>query len=129
MDDVHVHAEFTVTHSSKLIKCPSVVTIQRAPAQPEQQANKLRLDLNPIGMGIYPDRLILSSSTDTRVIDVEVDVRLFSQTHMLTACVEAWQEVVQNIPVVNSTEKALAVVATVRDSLLIRCTPAAAAGH
>jgi hypothetical protein len=90
------------------------VTVQKAAAQQnEQHQNELRLDLNPVGTGIYPDRLSLSSSSEVRIIDVEIDARQLGQTHALTAHVQARQEVTQNIPVVNISDKPMTVTAKV----------------
>lgn len=78
------------------------------PGKPEQP-NTLRLSLKPIGTGIYPTRIIMMSHRDVRVVDAEINAQKLGETFQLEFTTPAFQSVVQDIPLINPSEKAMVV--------------------
>ncbi|KAF8055917.1 CFAP47 [Scenedesmus sp. PABB004] len=74
--------------------------------------NVLRLSLRPLGPGVYPARLTLTSAADVRVVDLEVSAQSRGQACVLELECPARQSVVQEVPVVNPGDAALCAVAT-----------------
>lgn len=62
---------------------------------PAPEPNTLRLNLSPIGTGIYPTRIMLTSALDVRVIDVELTAQTMTQTFMLEFNTTARQPIAQ----------------------------------
>jgi hypothetical protein len=109
---------YDVKHASSLIKCGGEARVGDVTAfdnHPDPDTlNQVRLDVNPIGTGLYPDRLTLTSAHDLRIIDVEVSARKLGQSFALNFDVHALQTATQNIPVVNTSDAAMTVTAVVR---------------
>lgn len=105
--------QYTVKHSSSLIKCPDRISISPNghTVKAEDTPNALKLDLTPIGTGIYPDRIMLQSPYDIRIVDVEISAQCLGQTFSLDFKTTARQSVTQTIPLVNSSDKPMAVAA------------------
>lgn len=57
---------------------------------------------------------MLKSQYETRVIDVMINVQELEHTYSLGFCCKARQNVVQQIPLLNSADKAIAILAEVR---------------
>ncbi|GMH42128.1 hypothetical protein BSKO_10047 [Bryopsis sp. KO-2023] len=74
-----------------------------------EQPNTIRVALKPIGTGIYPSRIILTSPYDVRVVDVEISAQKLGETFQLEFKSPAFQTVSQDIPLVNNSEKAMVV--------------------
>ena len=79
--------------------------------------NQVKLEVNPIGTGLYPDRLTLTSAYDMRIIDVEITGRKLGHNYTLTFDTQALQTVQQSIPLINTADSAMTVNATVWTSL------------
>ena len=81
------------------------------PADGEPQGgptpNVLPLTLDPRGPGIYPVRVVLSSEQDIRVVDAEFTVAKLAQQAELEFECPARQQIVQEVPLVNSSDKPL----------------------
>lgn len=75
--------------------------------------NILPITIDPKGPGVYPCRLVLTSTCDVRVIDVEFSAAQTAHIAELDFVCTAFQEIVQDIPLINSSEKPLAVRATI----------------
>jgi hypothetical protein len=118
--------KYSVKHSSSLIKCPSHVHIGDCTAHDadtEQQGlNSLQIEVQPIGTGLYPDRIMLTSTYDLRIIDVEISARELGHTFTLNFHTQARQQTVQQIPLINGSNAPVAVVATVRTPRAIHLT-------
>lgn len=71
--------------------------------------NTLRLVLKPIGTGIYPCRIIMTSYRDVRVVDVEINAQNLGETFALEFVTPAFHSVMQDIPLVNTTDKSIVV--------------------
>lgn len=78
------------------------------------KVNTLCLELKPIGSGLYPDRIMLTSAYDVRIIDVEISARELGRTFSLDFRTHARQTTTQNIPLLNASDTAITVKATVR---------------
>lgn len=76
-------------------------------------SNVVKLDMRPIGIGIYPDRIMLTSAQDVRLVDVEIHVKELEHTYTLAFSAQMKSSLVQQIPLCNSSEKAIAVTAEV----------------
>lgn len=75
---------------------PSPPMHQQHPAGDKQQIkdeNVLKLQLKPLGTGVYPARLTLTSAYDVRVVDVEVTAQSMGQTCTLEMECPARQQV------------------------------------
>jgi len=87
-----------------------IVTGKDAPAtaaggQEKNNYNKLPLELRPAGPGKYESRLILRSSVDIRVLDIEaVITSLGTRAELLFTC-PARQSITQEIPIINRSDK------------------------
>lgn len=68
----------------------------------------------PIGTGLYPDRLVLTSPSDLRVIDIEISARKLGHSYALTFDAQARETVTQDIPLINNSDAAMSVTAKVR---------------
>jgi hypothetical protein len=108
--------KYEVKHSSSLIQCPSEVEIGEVTdiADLTDKLNSLRLELKPIGSGLYPDRIQMTSAYDVRIIDVEISARELSRIFSLDFRTHARQCTTQNIPLLNASDVAVTVKATVR---------------
>ncbi|MEW5300161.1 MAG: hypothetical protein WDW36_003110 [Sanguina aurantia] len=79
--------------------------------------NTIRLQLKPVGVGIYPTRLLLTSPLDTRVVDVELAAQVMTQAFTLEFTTTARQPITQDVPLVNtSTESSMTVGASITGS-------------
>ncbi|EFJ49198.1 hypothetical protein VOLCADRAFT_90100 [Volvox carteri f. nagariensis] len=96
---------------------------QRTPnAMPPPEPNTLRLHLSPIGTGIYPTRIMLTSALDVRVIDVELTAQTMTQNFVLEFSTSARQPITQasragDIPLVNTGETSMTVSATINGAI------------
>ena len=90
-----------------------ITTIGHAAGEVAGEGNVLPLSIEPKGAGVYPCRIVLSSASDVRVLDVEFSAASTAHTAELDFVCTAFQEIVQDIPLINSSEKALAVRATI----------------
>lgn len=110
--------EYAVKHSSSLIVCPSTVSIGDPCvldcAGEWPSLNELTLEVQPIGTGLYPDRIMLTSPYDVRIIDVEISARELGHTYNLTFQTQALQSTTQQVPLINAADTSMAVTATVR---------------
>ena len=82
-------------------------------AEADAGFNLLPVTIEPRGAGVYPCRVVLSSQCDVRVLDLEFSAASGSHTAELDFVCTASQEIVQDIPLVNSSDKSLAVRATI----------------
>lgn len=85
--------EYTLTQTNTLIACPRTLTLNASGAADETSRklangtsakaasaaaavaageNSVALTLKPLGPGVYPSRLLLTSPTDVRIIDLEL---------------------------------------------------------
>jgi hypothetical protein len=64
--------------------------------------NCLKVGLKPIGSGVYPTRLLLTSSVDVRVVDLEVTAQNMTQKFSLEFSCAARQLISQEVPLVNT---------------------------
>jgi len=119
--------QYEVEKSSQYISLPDSFTSQRNPtaaaaskAKPgasdgdspdkkDKATNALPLTLHPRGPGTYPARIVLTSDYDIRVLDVEFHSAKLSQEAELEFECPARQQIVQEVPLVNNSEKALTV--------------------
>ncbi|GFR48569.1 hypothetical protein Agub_g10471, partial [Astrephomene gubernaculifera] len=86
---------------------------QRNPGSlPPPEPNTLRLHLNPIGTGIYPSRIMLTSVLDVRVVDLELTAQTMTQSFVLEFSTCARQAITQDIPLVNTGDTQMTVSAT-----------------
>lgn len=110
---------YTIKHSSSLIKCPDHISISANghSNKPEDTPNSLKLELTPIGTGIYPDRIMFKSPYDIRVVDVEISAQCLGQTFNLDFKTMARVPVTQTIPLVNSSDKPMVIAAKVRSGV------------
>ncbi|KXZ50888.1 hypothetical protein GPECTOR_14g137 [Gonium pectorale] len=83
------------------------------PALPPPEPNTLRLHLSPIGTGIYPTRIMLTSPLDVRVIDLELTAQTMSQSFTLEFVTAARQAITQEIPLVNTGDTPMTVSAAI----------------
>jgi len=123
--------EYTVSQTNGLISCASSIKLSSnalAPAPPAPDAkvvapgratdpappNCLRLALKPMGTGIYPVRIMLTSmdGLDTRVVDVELTCQIMLQQFDLLFEAPTRQTVTQEIPLLNTGEQTMTVVAS-----------------
>eukprot|EP00798_Chlamydomonas_sp_ICE-L_P015727 gene15727-21848_t len=74
----------------------------------EVPQNGLRLTLKPIGTGIYPSRLLLTSNIDTRVIDLELMAQTLTQNFQLEFSIACRQQMSQDVPLVNTSDRMMA---------------------
>lgn len=75
--------------------------------------NCLQLELKPLGSGVYPTRLLLTSALDVRVVDLELTAQTLTQQFSLEFACAARQSITQDVPLVNtSSVQAMAVQAT-----------------
>lgn len=81
-------------------------------AKKPEMPNTLRLSLKPIGTGIYPCRIILTSYRDVRVVDVEINAQNLGETFALEFATPAFHLITQDIPLVNTTDKSIVVQAS-----------------
>ena len=83
------------------------VTSARGPGGKMEEApaprNCLRLGLKPIGSGVYPTRLLLTSSVDVRVVDLEVTAQNMTQKFSLEFSCAARQLITQEVPLINTS--------------------------
>ena len=91
---------YHISQTNTLVTCPDSITLfnrpigsagvggeqpgsPQGPRPPEpaaaSQPNTLRLNLKPIGTGIYPTRVLLTSQYDTRVVDLELTAQTMTQ--------------------------------------------------
>lgn len=103
------------------MQCPRSITIsERLGASGKaSDRNFLQLELKPVGIGLYPDRLLLRSEHETRVLDVMINVRELEHTYTLGFCCKARKGVIQQIPLFNSSDKSACITAEVRSYLYI----------
>lgn len=71
--------------------------------------NTLRLSLKPVGTGIYPTRLLLSSPYDTRVLDLELTAQVMLQQFQLDFSCAVRQAITQEVPLVNTSDLSMTV--------------------
>lgn len=74
--------------------------------------NALKLSLKPVGAGIYPTVLQLTSPYDIRVLHVDITAQSMGQTFALEFDCPARQSVMQEIPLVNAGDTTMSVSAT-----------------
>ena len=107
---------YTVESSSQFIHSVEAIYVKHGsqkgkPADGEPQGgptpNVLPLTLDPRGPGIYPVRVVLSSEQDIRVVDAEFTVAKLAQQAELEFECPARQQIVQEVPMVNSSDKPL----------------------
>ncbi|KAG2493472.1 hypothetical protein HYH03_008289 [Edaphochlamys debaryana] len=91
-------------------------TTRNAAALPPPEPNTLRLHLAPIGTGIYPTRIMLTSPLDVRVVDLELTAQTMTQTFVLEFATCARQAITQDIPLVNTGDTQMTVSATIMGS-------------
>jgi hypothetical protein len=117
--------QYSVKHSSSLIKCADHINISANghANKPDDIPNALKLELTPIGTGIYPDRIMLQSAYDIRIVDVEISAQCLGHTFTLDFRTTARQTVTQTIPLVNSSDKPMTVSAVVRLASTPRSAP------
>jgi hypothetical protein len=106
--------EYSVDHASSIIQCPDSVTVMDK--GPAEGINVVQLVMRPIGIGIYPDRIRLTSVQDVRLIDVEIHVKELEHIYTLAFSAQMKSNLVQQIPLCNSSEKQITVTAEVRHS-------------
>ena len=111
-----VHAgenvQYSVSHMSSIIQCSDTVTVVDKGGQ--DNGNAVKLDLRPIGIGIYPDRIMLTSAYDVRLHDVEIHVKELEHTFTLAFSCQMKDTLSQPIPLCNSNaDKAITVTAEV----------------
>eukprot|EP00775_Hariotina_reticulata_P012144 gene12144-12282_t len=82
------------------------------PQQEPGQENLLRLSLKPVGCGVCPARVTLMSHWDVRVLDLEVTAQSMGQACTLELECPARQQVVQELPLVNTNDGPITAVAT-----------------
>ncbi|KAF5834411.1 flagellar associated protein [Dunaliella salina] len=122
--------EYTVSQTNGLISCANSIKLSSnalPPAPPTPDAvvapgratdpappNCLRLALKPMGTGIYPVRIMLTSmdGLDTRVVDVELTCQIMLQQFDLLFEAPTRQTVTQEIPLLNTGEQTMTVVAS-----------------
>ena len=75
---------------------------------------QVTLEVLPIGTGLYPDRLVLTSPCDLRILDIEISARKLGHTYALTFDAQAREAVTQEIPLINNSDAAMSVTAKVR---------------
>ncbi|GLI64998.1 hypothetical protein VaNZ11_008424 [Volvox africanus] len=80
---------------------------------PPPEPNTLRMHLSPIGTGIYPTRIMLTSPLDVRVIDLELTAQTMTQNFVLEFNTSARQPITQDIPLVNTGDTNMTVSATI----------------
>lgn len=111
-------ARYSVSHASGLIRCGTSVQIgdmtTSDAAADQDNVNQIKLDVQPIGVGLYPDRLTLTSQHDVRIIDVEIDARKLGHSFTLNLDSAPNHTLTQDVPVTNNTGSAMNVTATVR---------------
>lgn len=74
---------------------------------------QVTLEVLPIGTGLYPDRLVLTSPCDLRILDIEISARKLGHTYALTFDAQARESVTQEIPLINNSDAAMSVTAKV----------------
>ena len=74
--------------------------------------NTIALTLKPIGPGIYPTRLLMTSAADVRVIDLELTSQTLRQQFALDFSCAVRGAITQEVPLVNTSEAAMSVQAT-----------------
>ncbi|KAI8473771.1 MAG: hypothetical protein J3K34DRAFT_497953 [Monoraphidium minutum] len=74
--------------------------------------NTLRLSLKPVGAGLYPALVTLTSGYDVRVVSVEVSAQSLGQAYTLELECPARQQASQDIPIVNTGDAGLSAQAT-----------------
>lgn len=80
----------------------------------QDDESAVKLDLKPIGIGIYPDRIMLTSVQDVRLHDVEIHVKELEHTFTLAFGAQLNKSLTQQIPVFNTnSEKPVTVVVEV----------------
>jgi len=91
---------------------------QGSPAPPRvttDDPNQLLMTLSPQGPGLYPVKIVLTSATDVRVVDVEFQVQAEPLVASLDFRCPARQHITQQVPLVNnSSDKTLSVRATLK---------------
>ncbi|GAX74871.1 hypothetical protein CEUSTIGMA_g2317.t1 [Chlamydomonas eustigma] len=75
--------------------------------------NTIPLTLKPIGPGIYPTRLLLTSNLDVRVMDVELMSQTMTQSFQLDFACPVRHVISQDIPLVNTSDQVMNVKATI----------------
>ena len=104
--------QYSVSHVSSLVQCSDSVTVAEKGGQDNE--NSVKLDLKPIGIGIYPDRIMLTSAYDVRLHDVEIHVKELEHTFTLAFSCQMKDTLSQPIPLCNSNaDKAITVTAEV----------------
>jgi len=117
--------EYTVTQTNSLISCPSTLILDQGGAVDLDATssgggprgtdavptprNGLRLMLKPIGTGIYPTRLMLTSLLDTRVVDLELTAQTMTQQFQLDFSCAVRQTITQDVPLVNTGDQSMTV--------------------
>ncbi|PNW70067.1 hypothetical protein CHLRE_17g704300v5 [Chlamydomonas reinhardtii] len=91
-------------------------TTRNPNALPPPEPNTLRMHLNPIGTGIYPTRIMLTSPLDVRVVDLELTAQTMTQSFVLEFNTSARQAITQEIPLVNTGDAQMTVTATINGS-------------
>ena len=79
---------------------------------PDSGGNAIELTLKPVGPGVYPTRLLLTSAVDVRVIDLELTSQTLKQQFQLEFSTAVRTAITQEIPLVNTGEQAMTVQAT-----------------
>jgi len=92
---MHYHIE----SSSPYFICPSEFVMQ-----PDKSSEKLHITFNPKGPGEYPCNITLKSEVDTRRFQVTVLCQSEGTFAELDFCAPAGANVLQQIPIVNSTD-------------------------
>lgn len=85
---------------------------REAAAAAAAAGNSLPVTLRPVGTGVYPSKIILTSQFDVRVINLEVSAQCLGQSFALEMSSPARQPLLQEIPLVNTTGTPMAVQAT-----------------
>lgn len=107
---------FEVEHASSIIQCPKTITVSDRAGRAEKFGHntELRLELKPVGIGLYPDRLILRNDHEIRVIDVMINVQELEHSYTLAFQCKARKGLVQQIPLFNNSDKAALITSEVR---------------
>ncbi len=69
------------------------------------QGNVVPLAVKPIGPGVYPTRLLLTSDVDVRVVDLELMGQVLTQEYQLEFACPVRHQVTQEVPLVNASDQ------------------------
>ncbi|GFH11038.1 calponin-homology (CH) domain-containing protein, partial [Haematococcus lacustris] len=126
-------AEYSVSQTNSLVSCsdrlvlsPSAImplAVEKGGPQPGKLGEPLgpgvlRLALKPLGTGIYPARVLLTSTAhyDVRVVDLELTAQTMVQQFELQFECAVRQSIMQEVPLVNTSDQFMAVSATLSSS-------------